>query len=516
MDLKSAYRNAQRLFSKHVRKYRRQFNNKRQLDLLQEQNHAPKVFWKKFNQLGNGGSPLVQALPGSIINVHGEETSDKEAVLNTWKSHFCNLLNAGDSLPVSSPSSLSSSSDCDTSFLNDPISIEEVKAAVAANINSKSPGLDQIKANYIKNKSCISFLHKLFSYCFRYGIVPSQWNKSVIKPIPKTKKVSKNPNDYRGISLQSVIMKTYCRILNARLSDWVESNSILSEEQNGFRPGRCCLDHIFTLSSIVENRMLGKQDTFACFIDFRKAFDSINRPLLWQKLKTRYGLNGNFLSALQSTYENVSCTVKVNHQYSEWFDVNTGVKQGCLLSPTLFALYIDDLARELNSGTFGVQVNNRNIAALLYADDIVVLAPDARNLQKLIDLVYNWCINWGIKINRSKSNVMHFRKKHYRKPRSAFLFRAGSQTIEYTSEYRYLGYHINELLDLSQAVSKIFSAANRALALLNHRTKCAGGFHYDTYTMLFNQLVLSRVLIHIHVFGATENFLKFRPFKPLQ
>ena len=82
-----------------------------------------------------------------------------------------------------------------------------MKAAVAANINSKSPGLDQIKAKYIKNESCVPFLHKLFKYCFRNGIVPSNWNKSV------------------------VIMKTYCRILNSYLSDWIELNSVLSEEQ---------------------------------------------------------------------------------------------------------------------------------------------------------------------------------------------------------------------------------------------------------------------------------------------
>ena len=71
--------------------------------------------------------------------------------------------------------------------------------------------------------------------------------------------------------------------------------------------------------------------------------------------------------AQKSMYENVSYTVKVNDLYSDWFDVNTGVKQGCILSPTLLALYIDDLAKELNSSAFGIQVNDRNVAALLYA-----------------------------------------------------------------------------------------------------------------------------------------------------
>ena len=100
--------------------------------------------------------------------IRDKKTSDKEEVLNTWRSHFSNLLNAGTTSPVSFPSC---NSDYDTSCLNDPISKEEVKAAVTANINSKSP--DQVKANCIKNESCVSF-HKLFKYCFSL-----KWNCAI-------------------------------------------------------------------------------------------------------------------------------------------------------------------------------------------------------------------------------------------------------------------------------------------------------------------------------------------------
>ena len=78
-------------------KYRRQFNNKRQLDLLQQQKYNPKLFWKKFSQLGGSGFPSGLTVPDSIINNQGQETSDKKEVLNTWRSHFSNLLNAGTS-----------------------------------------------------------------------------------------------------------------------------------------------------------------------------------------------------------------------------------------------------------------------------------------------------------------------------------------------------------------------------------------------------------------------------------
>jgi len=126
--------------------------------------------------------------------------------------------------------------------------------------------------------------------------------------------------------------------MSNRLRDYIECGNILSEEQNGFRPNRSCQDSIFTLASLLENRLLSKKDTFACFIDLRKAFDCINRDLLWQKLKQRYRIGGHFLAALKSLYKRVDCAVNINHSLSNWFEAGCGVKQGCILSSTLFAL----------------------------------------------------------------------------------------------------------------------------------------------------------------------------------
>ena len=137
----------------------------------------------------------------------------------------------------------------------------------------------------------------------------------------KTSRASKLPTEYRGISLQSFVAKTYCRILNSRLRDYLEANGALCDEQNGFRPGRNCQDHIFTLTTIIENRLLNKMDTFACFVDFKKAFDCVNRDLLWHKIEARYKISGKFLSALKSLYKNVSCSVDINQSLSEWFHV---------------------------------------------------------------------------------------------------------------------------------------------------------------------------------------------------
>ena len=111
--------------------------------------------------------------------------------------------------------------------------------------------------------------------------VPSQWLQSIIQPIPKSGGRSLEPGDYRGISIQSSVMKILCSILNNRLSDYLECNQLLAEEQNGFRKGRSCQDHIFTLNTILEGRKSIGKSTFACFIDFRKAFVGQNANTVW-------------------------------------------------------------------------------------------------------------------------------------------------------------------------------------------------------------------------------------------
>ena len=304
---------------------------------------------------------------------------------------------------------------------------------------------------------CIPFLQTLFITCLRLDETPLTWGKAN----PKTRVPSKKPSEYRGISLQSVIAKTYCRLLNYRLRNWIEFNNILNEEQNGFRPGRNCQDHIFALTSIIENRIQNKKDTFACFIDFRKAFDTVNRKYLWAKLEKRYGMSGGFLHSLKSMYNEVSCSIKLNDQLTDWFPINNGVKQGCLLSPTLFSLYIEDLVDELKSARAAIDINSDHVAALLYADDIVLLARNEESLQLELDIVYNWCRTWGISINISKTKVMHFRKKHHLRNRAKHVFKVGPNQLEYSHDYRYLGLYINEHLDWSETLEHIVSNAQK-------------------------------------------------------
>ena len=241
------------------------------------------------------------------------------------------------------------------------------------------------------------------------SVMVASWLQSIINPVHKNGEDPRNPlKGYWGISLCSTVYKVYCDVLNQRLSIGAERKGFLSEEQNGFRKGRSCLEHIFSLTTLVKHKLVSKRPVYACFIDAKKAFDRVNRTLLQYRLLC-LGVTGRMYNAIKSLYQNVTSCVRINGYYTDWFDVAIGVKQGCLLSPLLFALFIDDLCTKLKGLSLGVQFGVEKLSLLLYADDIVILAENAQDLQVMLNVVYSWCYKWRIELNCQKSRVIHFR-----------------------------------------------------------------------------------------------------------
>ena len=207
-ELKSAYLNSQKEFCKLVRKTKRRFRRERQLKLLEQQ---------KYNLFGILSRVLGLLLSNcmSVCTSNGEVVTEGNQVLSVWRDYFCSLLNPTN--PVKTASFPLEPLELDASILNESFSYEEVKAAVLSNHNNKSPGYDQIKPMFIKNEACIRFLLTLFNYCFHHGVALEAWFKTIIKPIPKSNLRSQSPADYRGISLQSFVAKTFSRLLNSVL-----------------------------------------------------------------------------------------------------------------------------------------------------------------------------------------------------------------------------------------------------------------------------------------------------------
>ena len=131
------------------------------------------------------------------------------------------------------------------------------------------------------------------------------------------------------------VAKLYSSILNCRLQKYLENNNILAEEQNGFRASRSCIDHMLVLCSILRNRKALGLSTFISFIDFQKAFDSVDRSLLFFKL-SKLGVSGKFYNALAGMYSNPRSKILLNEFETDFFDCPMGVKQGDSISATLF------------------------------------------------------------------------------------------------------------------------------------------------------------------------------------
>ncbi len=176
----------------------------------------------------------------------------------------------------------------------------------------------------------------------------------------------------------------------------------------------------------------------------KKSFDSVNRTCLLDKLRN-IGVNGNIYFAVKTIYENVSCAVLVNGIYTDWFAGDLGVKQGCILSPTLFSVYINDLAKVIKELDCGIVMENYELNILLFADDIALIADSPQSLQDMLDTLSKWCSKWRLYIDIDKTKIVHFRMPSIVK--TEYNFTCSGNNICVVDSYKYLGLMFNDHLD---------------------------------------------------------------------
>jgi hypothetical protein len=318
--------------------------------------------------------------------------------------------------------------------INESIAQPEVELVVRRVKTGTAMGIENNPNQVFKSEQSIDVLHKLFNLCLQSGLVPSMWKKALIKLIPKNASNEPcNPRLHRGISLISCVGKLYSGVINQRLVVYMEMSGLPVDEQNGFRTSRSCLDHIFALTSVIRNRKAQGISTYCCYIDMAKVFDTVDRHCLLYKLQYQ-GIKGKLYDAIKAMYHKPECAVKVNDKTSGWFVNDIGVRQGDPLSPTLFSLYINDLAVELKNMNLGVKFGNEVINILLYADDMVILAENEVALQAMMDKCAEWCMQWRLSMNIEKTKVVHYRKASV--PRTQFKFESYGKEVEVMNEYK--------------------------------------------------------------------------------
>lgn len=343
-------------------------------------------------------------------------------------------------------------------FLDSPFEFREIVLVLNNAKLNKAPGQDRISYEFYKfSPSC--FLYEVLSLLnriFLHEDIPSSFRSSIIIPLYKKGDVN-NVTNYRGLSLLDTLYKVFTGIILNRINSWIECNDILNEYQAGFRKGYSTVDNIFNLTSIVSLNFAKKQKTFAFFVDFSCAFDLIPRNSLFYKL-SNMGMSTKMIKMLQLLYDHTSSQVWDGSLLSDPFSVNQGVKQGCLLSPVLFALYLNDLHDALPCG---IIIADRVIKVLLYADDLVLLADSASQLQSMIDALHDYCHKWCLNINLTKSKVVVFRSGTRISSNLAWFY--GNEQIEIVNEYKYLGINLTYNLSYKKHLDAKLVSAKTAI-----------------------------------------------------
>ena len=348
------------------------------------------------------------------------------------------------------------------SELDLPFSEDDVLKGIS-NLNlGKSAGPDRILNEFLiygKHKFSTTLV-KLFNKLLVLEYFPEKWTEGYIVPIHKKGSLTEVGN-FRGITLLSVIGKLFTNILNTRLSNWAEYYQIYIEAQAGFRAKMSTIDNIYVLQNLINHVLNDNKQLFCAFIDFTKAFDYIVRDNLWYKLY-RLGIRGHVLAVIKSMYNHVYSRVKHENSLGTMFESYLGVRQGECLSPLLFSLFINDLEEELYiKGAKGIDTGLLKFFLLLYADDIVIFANSAEEMQDNLNILEEYCNKWKLKVNKDKTKVIVFRKGGRLPMNLQFLYQG--HPLEIVSTFTYLGVVFSSGGSLMQATKTLSGQAHKAI-----------------------------------------------------
>ena len=423
------------------------------LRMLVDDMNSPKQFWTTLkNYIGR---------PVNQCTISEEE----------WFEHFSTVFQGG--CPESDLGGvfahLDSLSDCscldmDGGILDQDITLQEVLFAISALKDNKAAGPDGFSGEFYKFAApeLTLFLTSFFNRLFQTGSFPFEWSEAIIQPIHK--KGDRNcPDNYRGISLLSVCSKLYSYILNRRLTKWVEEHKLLDEAQAGFSKNYSTVDHIFTLLSLIQKQFCRDGKVYCAFIDFKKAFDLVDRCCLWAILK-KNGIEGRMYKAIQSMYGVVKARVRVGGDLTNYFMCPKGLRQGDVCSPVLFSLFINELAQEIVlRGKHGISLTPEQIQImiLLFADDVLLLSHTIIGLQQQLNILHDTANRLGLVVNMDKSKIIVFRKGGYLSARERWVY--NGQILEIVNQYKYLGVYFSTGLSFSCALKDMAARAKKGV-----------------------------------------------------
>ena len=458
-----------------------------------------------------------------IKDKEGTLLKDSESINLRWKEHFQDLLNRDSHVDESVFELIPQSP------INDVLGIEPSLAETVLSIrqmkNGKAPGVDGIPAEVLKHggDELASRLHHLILLIWQTEEITSDLQDVDIVKIFKKGDKSECGN-YRGISLLATVGKIIARILANRLVPHAEG--FLPESQCGFRPNRGTTDMIFTARQLQEKCREQRQPLYMAFIDLTKAFDSVNRAALWRILG-KFGCPEKFISIVRLLHDGMSARVLSSQAAGDPFEVHTGVKQGCVIAPTLFSIFISTIFHlikdrlpegiEIIYRTDGGLFNLRRLKArtktratslieLQYADDNCVCATSESQLQCILDAFAYAYESLGLSINVRKTEVL-YQPVPGQSPIPPSLNVSGS-TLKNVPSFPYLGSVLSVKADIDAEIVNRLRAASSAFGKLRDRVFESRGLSKDTKILVYKAVVLPSLLYGSECWTTYRRHLK--------
>ena len=396
----------------------------------------------------------------------GEVTADQDVMRSIVENHLLNLFNG--SFEPNKDVNLTEEEVLEgvavvpekSEFLEREFSIEEVSEGVKGIKNGKARGIDDIPGEAIKNGSVnlIRAIVHLFNLVRRSGEVPEGWKSGRLVLLKKPGAPSDMGN-YRPLTVIVALSGLFSKVLTERLTTVVEERGILGEVQQGFRKGRGGAENMFVVNTILQKCSAERKKPHMAFIDITKAYDTVVRQILWKKL-ILMGFGGCYVKMIQALYSGDRLVAFCNGEETREIYLGLGVRQGCGMSPILFALYLVSWGEVLEGSGEGFVLGAVRIPALLFADDLFLCSPTAEGLKRLLFLSQQEARNLKLTISIKKSMVMscsHDSWDLYDTEGEVYT------SLEKIQEYKYLGVEtFNTMHKVSTAKQeKCIKAASR-------------------------------------------------------